>query len=142
MTKRLTPEEKARRKFWRDHQRYAKRWVIAGERVRTPAETAEFLAMIERQGAEAEARGKRIAAQKMLYAERWQEECDITVGGPMRIWGPGPNACFHGNSPDYERPHRAWRLPRRTWRTRYRIWRGRWEQLKFRLRDAWRALKR
>jgi hypothetical protein len=132
MTKRLTPEQKARRKFWRKQHL----------RARTPAETREFLAMIKRQGEEAEARGKRIAAQKLLYSERWQDEAELSAGGPMRIWGPGPNACFQGNPPDYERPHRAWRLPRRTWRTRYRIWRGRWEQLKFRLRDAWRALKR
>lgn len=62
---------------------------------RTPAETAAFLAMIERQGVEAKARGERILAAYKADEERWAAEVQPNVvfdPETARVSAPVPGA--------------------------------------------------
>lgn len=93
MTARLTPEEKARRATQRALLKLppkARFYATAGLRMRTPKETAEYLAFIQKQGEETIARGQRLAAAYAADEVRNDEErlhsWRMRRAGGLTIW--------------------------------------------------------
>lgn len=78
MTKRLTLEEKAERARWRKLRKMSpgeRAHALHGSKPRTPEEARDFLALVQRQGEEAAARGAKLLASyehddELLQADR------------------------------------------------------------------------